>query len=174
MLSAKNISFSLNAKAIVQDINFDFHPGKFYALLGPNGSGKTTLLKLLCGFFVPQSGAVFYNNLSINNLSKKALAKSRAVLSQYHHLAFPLSVSEVIMMGRYPYFELSPGEADKRVCNDVIKQLNLEPFADRNYETLSGGGKTACSVCPGARSNRLFQNNHVITYFIFRRAIKQS
>lgn len=47
-ISAKNISYQLNNKIILDDINLDLHCGEVTTLLGPNGAGKSTLLKILC------------------------------------------------------------------------------------------------------------------------------
>ncbi len=141
MLSAKNISFAIGKKIIVQNLNLHCLPGKFCVLLGPNGSGKTTLLKLLCGAALPQNGDVFYNDINIKKLSKKMLASMRAVMSQQQQLAFPISVEEVVMMGRYPHFDLSPKEQDKSICRQAMQHLKLQDFAKRNYQTLSGGEK---------------------------------
>lgn len=49
MLSLKNLSVSIDKKQILEDISFDFKPGKTYALMGPNGSGKSTLASAVMG-----------------------------------------------------------------------------------------------------------------------------
>jgi iron complex transport system ATP-binding protein len=60
-------------------------------------------------------------------------------MSQQPELSFPLSVEEVVMMGRYPHFTFNPGKKDETICNEVIRKMQLEDFRDRNYLTLSGG-----------------------------------
>ncbi len=49
MISIKNLSVSIEGKKILDDISFDFRPGKTYALMGPNGSGKSTLASAIMG-----------------------------------------------------------------------------------------------------------------------------
>lgn len=65
----------------------------------------------------------------------------RAVLSQQVDLVFPMQVEEVVLMGRYPYFNGKPAREDYRVCQDVITYFDLGKLVGRNYNTLSGGEK---------------------------------
>lgn len=62
-------------------------------------------------------------------------------MSQQPELSFPLMVEEVVMMGRYPHFPFNPTKNDLNICNQVMERMNLEPFKERNYLTLSGGEK---------------------------------
>jgi iron complex transport system ATP-binding protein len=141
MLRTENISYSIGKKKILDDISAVFQPGEFNMILGPNGSGKSTLLKIFSGEINGYEGSVFYNNNNISDLRKEELAKFRAVMSQQPELGFPLMVDEVVMMGRYPHFTFNPGKKDETICNEVIEQMNLTSFMDRNYLTLSGGEK---------------------------------
>jgi iron complex transport system ATP-binding protein len=141
MLSAENIQYSVGKKAILNGVTAAFHPGEFNMILGPNGSGKSTFLKIFAGEISHFKGNVFYNDEDIHVLDTASLAKQRAVMSQQPELSFPLAVEEVVMMGRYPHFTFNPGNKDERICDEVIQQLKLQPFRDRNYLTLSGGEK---------------------------------
>ena len=141
MLSIKNISYSVGKKEIVKNISVDFLPGEFTMILGPNGSGKSTFLKLFSGEIKAKEGTIFYLDTKISELKKEALAKVRAVMSQQPELGFPLTVDEVVMMGRYPHFTFNPGKKDEAICNEVIEQMNISELKDRNYLTLSGGEK---------------------------------
>jgi iron complex transport system ATP-binding protein len=141
MLKTEGISYSIGRKQILNDINISFQPGEFTMILGPNGSGKSTFLKIFSGEIHHYKGAVYYNGIAITNFRKEELARKRAVLSQHADLGFPLSVAEVIMMGRYPHFTFSPNKKDISICEDVIEQMDLIDFRERNYLTLSGGEK---------------------------------
>jgi iron complex transport system ATP-binding protein len=61
------------------------------------------------------------------------------VLSQEIQLAFPLSVADVVLMGRYPHFQRSPSAHDRAICGQALAELGMSHFADRDYTTLSGG-----------------------------------
>lgn len=141
MLKTSGISYTIGKQQILKNISVDFMPGEFAMILGPNGSGKSSFLKIFSGETVNFSGNVFYNTTSLKDISKETLAKYRAVMSQQPELSFPLTVEEVVMMGRYPHFTFSPNKKDFTICEEVIDLMNLHPFKERNYMTLSGGEK---------------------------------
>jgi Fe-S cluster assembly ATP-binding protein len=85
MLDLKDLFFSVpdgngdNGGAqrhIIDDMNFTFEKGKFYAITGPNGSGKTTLAKLIMGINPATSGSIFFEGVDISKLSITERAKS--------------------------------------------------------------------------------------------------
>lgn len=141
MLKTENISYSIGKKQILSNIDAEFLPGEFNMILGPNGSGKSTFLKIFSGELNGFDGNILYANKNIQTIKKEELAKERAVMSQQPELSFPLTVEEVVMMGRYPHFVFNPGKKDVSICNEVIGRMNLQSFKERNYLTLSGGEK---------------------------------
>ncbi|HRG81910.1 MAG TPA: heme ABC transporter ATP-binding protein [Chitinophagaceae bacterium] len=141
MLDLQSLYFSIGSKKILQDISVQFHPGKFNMILGPNGSGKSSLMKIFSGEKHRYQGQVAYEGIQVKKWKWKDLAIRRAVMSQQPDLHFPLTVEEVVMMGRYPHFSFAPGKRDLQICKEVISQLKLEDFTTRNYLTLSGGEK---------------------------------
>jgi iron complex transport system ATP-binding protein len=139
MLTANNITFRIGQKALLTDVSISFAPGKLHLLIGPNGAGKSTLIKVLARFIRPQNGKVEYDGADVQQASEATLAKQRAVLSQAVEVAFPLSVREVVMMGRYPHFGGRPGPTDEKIVDDVMQHFDVTEFSQRNYQTLSGG-----------------------------------
>lgn len=137
MLTTKNLSVGIANKVILEDISEAFEAGKISLIIGPNGAGKSTFIKAICGQLkLNQKGTVDYDT---EVLSISELARVRAVLSQNSKLNFPLTVRDIVMIGRYPHFSNYPSEKDKRACNEAIQFFELENFVDRNYLTLSGG-----------------------------------
>jgi iron complex transport system ATP-binding protein len=112
---------------------------KLHLLIGPNGAGKSTLIKVLARLLRPQNGKVEYDGADVQHASEAILAKQRAVLSQAVEVAFPLSVREVVMMGRYPHFGGHPGPNDEKIVDEVMAHFDVTEFSERNYQTLSGG-----------------------------------
>lgn len=141
MLEAKNISFRVGGRPLLDAVSVQFQPGRINLIIGPNGAGKSTLVKILCGQLKPTAGEVFYQKEPIARTSVAALARSRAVLSQNVALAFPLTVAEVVMMGRYPHFTGRPTEQDRAACEAAMRFFDVYDMAERNYMTLSGGEK---------------------------------
>lgn len=139
MLKAGNISFSYGSKKVLNNVSAEFEPGKVSVIIGPNGSGKTTFLKTISGEIVPDHGTVHYGKIVLQKDNSATIARIRSVLAQQSELSFPLTVREVVMMGRYPHFSFKPTPIDENICQKSIEMLDLQDFAERNYLTLSGG-----------------------------------
>ncbi len=139
MLKATDITFQIGNKALISDVSVNFEPGKLHLIIGPNGAGKSTLIKVLARLMRPKTGIVEYESLDISQTSESNLAKRRAVLSQAIEVAFPMSVREIVMMGRYPHFTVRPGSVDEKIVDELMDFFAVTEFSDRNYQTLSGG-----------------------------------
>jgi iron complex transport system ATP-binding protein len=139
MLTGRNITFRVGSKVLISDISASFAPGRLHLIVGPNGAGKSTLVKVLARLLRPQTGTVEYEGADVSGASEAELAKRRAVLSQAIEIAFPLTVREVVMMGRYPHFSGRPGPTDERIVDEVMQHFDVTEFEHRYYQTLSGG-----------------------------------
>jgi len=139
MLEASDITFRVGGKALVSDVSVSFAPGRLHLIVGPNGAGKSTLVKVLARLLRPQAGRVEYEGADVRDAGEAELAKRRAVLSQAVEVAFPLTVREVVMMGRYPHFGVRPGPVDEKIADELMDFFDVTEFAARNYQTLSGG-----------------------------------
>lgn len=141
MLSLKNINYTVGHKEILKGISTSFEPGKFHVIVGPNGCGKSTLMKVISGELQPQSGQVEYDSTDVFKIGKKELAKYRAVMSQQPELHFPLTIEEVVMMGRYPHFNYRHSQKDEEICMQAMQRMDIADLLGRDYLTLSGGEK---------------------------------
>jgi iron complex transport system ATP-binding protein len=141
MLTAQHITYQVGNKILLDDVSVHFEPGQFNLIIGPNGAGKSTLVNVLSNQLHAQQGQVLYNNQDSKKLSVASLAKIRAVLSQNIELAFPLMVTEVVMMGRYPHFTSKPTKHDEEIVQEAMRFFDVTALANRNYMTLSGGEK---------------------------------
>lgn len=141
MLTVDRISYSVAGTKLLDDISLSFTPGKLHLILGPNGAGKSTLIKVVCGQLKPQAGQVSYAGRAVGAIPLAEISRFRAVLSQNIEIAFPLSVREIVMMGRYPHFTGTAAKKDHDACAESMAFFDVDMLADRNYMTLSGGEK---------------------------------
>lgn len=139
MLQADNVTFRVANTPLISDVSVSFAAGRLHLIIGPNGAGKSTLIKVLARLLRPQSGTVEYEGVNVDHTSEADLARRRAVLSQAVEVAFPLTVREVVMMGRYPHFGSRPGPVDDRIVDELMQFFDVTEFRERNYQTLSGG-----------------------------------
>jgi iron complex transport system ATP-binding protein len=136
-----DLVYAAGGHPILHGVSVAFAPGRLHLILGPNGAGKSTLVKILARLLKPQGGVVRYGGQDVARASEASLAERRAVLSQAVEIAFPLSVLEVVTMGRYPHFTGQPAARDRAVVAEVMRYCDVGDLAARSYPTLSGGEK---------------------------------
>lgn len=139
MVEARDIFYVVGGSQILDGVTAQFQRNRFNVILGPNGAGKSTLLKIATGLVAPTRGDVFYAGQRLSELPHDAIARRRGVLSQQVDLAFPLSVREVVLMGRYPHYAQRPSGRDRQIVGDAIEVVGLSSKSDQPYPTLSGG-----------------------------------
>ena len=88
---------------IFEDLTVTITPGQMLGIIGPNGSGKSTLLKLLAGIVHPQKGAVSLFEDDLRTISPDAAGRILAYIPQECEIAFPFTVQDIVLMGRYPH-----------------------------------------------------------------------
>jgi iron complex transport system ATP-binding protein len=139
----QNLSFRYPSHSNFQlhPTNLSFGQGDLVGLLGPNGAGKSTLLKLMVGLGTPQRGQVIFEGRPLKDLPVRERAQKIAYVPQGLHFTFPLSVMEIVEMGRHPYVgRLKPlGTKDLEICDRALSLCDALEFKDRAYDELSGG-----------------------------------
>ena len=122
-------------------VNMSAPSGNFYAVLGPNGSGKSTLTKGLLGIAKADQGRVLIAERNVSNWDRKALARVIGVVSQSETVSFPITVREMVGMGRYPHLGPLEGEGseDKVAIHEALEVCDVTHLVNRDLSTLSGG-----------------------------------
>lgn len=82
MLEFKDVSFSYNTTANVQNLNVKVEKGDFIAIIGSNGAGKSTFSKLCNGLLTPTTGDVFVLDKNTRRVKVSSLAKHIGFLFQ--------------------------------------------------------------------------------------------
>lgn len=142
-LNINNVTVAYNnGHVAVHNASFSLKPGTICALVGINGSGKSTLFKTIMGFIKPTRGSVTINNLPVRHAQKKNLV-SYVPQSEDVDWAFPVTVKDVVLMGRYGYMNLLriPRKIDKHIAHQSLDRVQMLPFASRQIGQLSGGQK---------------------------------
>lgn len=139
MLVADSLTFKIGERSIVKDISFSLRPGELLVILGANGAGKSTLFRLLSGERLPTAGSVKLNEKIITEYTFAQLALKRAVLNQQNIVNMAFTVSEIVMMGRYPHYGSTPSLRDNEIGKEVMELTGIADFAERSYLSLSGG-----------------------------------
>lgn len=125
-------------------------PGRICGLVGMNGSGKSTLFKTIMGSVTPDQGTVKING-GAPSAARKAGTIGYVPQSEEVDWAFPVSVRDVVMMGRYAKMGITrrPRPSDRAAVEDALERVELTEFADRQIGQLSGGQKKRAFVARG-------------------------
>jgi iron complex transport system ATP-binding protein len=139
----KNISFAYDEKDVIKDISLDIEISEFVGIIGPNGSGKTTLLRLLNKILKEKKGKIYYKGQSLNKVEQTQISKEVGFVPQETFINFPFTVSEIVMMGRYPYIGMLgfEGKKDIEIVKQCLEITDLKDMGERLYVDLSGGEK---------------------------------
>lgn len=138
VINVKNLTVTYNKKPAIKGINLDVGEGSIIGIVGPNGAGKSTLLKAILGLLPIDTGEVKIFGKDIKDSLKRV-----AYIPQKEQFDwdFPINVSEVVMMGRYPYISFfgRPDINDKEIVNKVLKKVEMDKYALTQIRNLSGG-----------------------------------
>ena len=142
-ITVENLTVTYNnAKMALYNATCQVKPGTITALVGPNGGGKSTLFKSIMGFLKPTIGRVAIGGLSVVQAQKRQLM---AYVPQADDVDwnFPISVFDVVMMGRYGYMNLLriPSRKDRRLVMESLERVGMVEFRHRQIGELSGGQK---------------------------------
>jgi len=141
-IEIKNVSVKYGNKIALTDASISIPYRTFSGVVGMNGAGKSTLFKVIMGLVKPESGSV-------------TVCGDEPKLAQKHgHVAyvpqaemvdwdFPISVTEVVMMGRYGNQNIfkTPSQEDRMIVDEALEQVKMFEFKDRQIGELSGGQK---------------------------------
>ncbi len=138
VINLNHVWAKYNQAPILEDINLTINEGDLVGLIGPNGGGKTTLFKVLLGLIKPYRGTV--------SILGNTVRKGRGYLGYVPQLVeldreFPISVAEVVRMGRLGKRCLLQGynRKDEIIVNRTLEQVGMLELRDRSIAELSGG-----------------------------------
>lgn len=154
MLKIEHLSFQYSRRSlpVLRDVSLELPAGQIGMLLGKNGAGKTTLFKIILGLLTPSEGRIELDGEDILSMPLRERARRIAYVPQHIHFG-ELSVYDSILMGRVSYFGLKAGTADHNAVEEIIREMGLEEFADRNAEHLSGGEKQKIAIARAMAQN---------------------
>jgi ABC-type cobalamin/Fe3+-siderophores transport system ATPase subunit len=144
LLTAKNLSLNLGNKSVVEHMNIHVNACEFVGLIGPNGAGKSSLLRILAGLVKPNSGGVELTPQNIATNIEKIPAQWRArfmaYLAQHETPAWPLSVKNLVALGRSPWNSSVNSNADDELAiQNALAMTDVDSLAERPVTELSGG-----------------------------------
>jgi len=137
-LEVHDLTVSYNKRPVLWSVDFSLPQGSLACIIGPNGAGKSSLIKACMGLVPLKSGYVEIFGKSLDTVRQRV---SYVPQRESVDWDFPISVKEVVEMGRLPkrglFKALSP--ADKEAITYALEQVQLSPYTNRQISQLSGG-----------------------------------
>jgi len=130
ILDIKNLSYSFGNNPILKDINIHVNENEMVAIVGSSGVGKSTLFNLIAGVLKKQVGEITING-SEDYIGKVAYMLQKDLLFEHKtiidNVILPLIIAKV-----------NKKEALEE-GNKILKQFNLDKYANKYPQQLSGG-----------------------------------
>ena len=130
ILDIKNLSYSFGNNPILKDINIHVNENEMVAIVGSSGVGKSTLFNLIAGVLKKQTGKITIND-SDDYIGKVAYMLQKDLLFEHKtiidNVILPLIIAKV-----------NKKEALEE-GNKILKQFNLDKYANKYPQQLSGG-----------------------------------
>jgi ATP-binding cassette subfamily B protein len=155
-LEVRNLSFSLEDRALLDRVSFRLERGQILGIVGPVGAGKSTLFRLILRLTEPEKGSVFLNGMDIRNIPLSELRHFFALVPQDNYL-FSATLLENIRYSR-PQADLK--EVEEAIWLSCLDE-DLEQFPEglntmvgERGVTLSGGQKQRVAIARALISRR--------------------
>lgn len=143
-----NIKRNKEQRILFSVDELSFKPGDFVAVIGPNGSGKTTLFNTILGHNNPLSGTIKMKEKNWKDLNRSERAKYLSFVPSKFEGVDHLNVYDLVAMGRAPFTNLlnKLTKEDMQIVQQVIKQLGLSEFVNKNTIKLSDGERQIAMI----------------------------
>ena len=129
---------------LIEAVSFQVSAGELVGLIGPNGAGKSTLIQAIAQL-IPYRGAMRWHGEPLEQLTARERAQRVAYLSQDDRVQWPISVADLVALGRHPYRggwwrgAGQPRAADQRAIEAALHATDVWTLRERASDSLSGG-----------------------------------
>ncbi|NCT91189.1 metal ABC transporter ATP-binding protein [Cellulomonas sp. APG4] len=149
-IDVRGVTVRYGEVVALDDVSLTVRAGRVTGLIGMNGSGKSTLFKTVMGLVRPDRGSVLFEGSDPARARKQARV-GYVPQSEDVDWTFPVSVRDVVMMGRYGH--QGPTRRARRVdhaaVDEALERVGLTDCADRQIGRLSGGQRKRAFVARG-------------------------
>lgn len=148
MIVARNLELAYGSRTAIAQSSFTIPRVGLTAVIGPNGSGKSTVLSAIAGLIEPRAGTI--EVLGTTPLGARPRV-SYVLQSTVVPKVTPITVREVVALGRYPSLGLLRPfrKTDKTAVVDAMDTMGITDLADRHMHELSGGQRQRVVIAQG-------------------------
>ena len=142
-LSVHGLSVHFRNRLVLDVARLDFSSNGLVGLIGANGAGKTTLLRALAGL-IRVHGNVRYRDQDLQTMPTAQRARCVAYLPQNADAQWPLSVEQLVALGRLPHRRALSAmqDTDRQAMRWAMAAVDVGHLAQRPITALSGGERS--------------------------------
>lgn len=145
-IELRNITKKFDKVEVIKNTNVVFEEGHIYGLYGRNGSGKSVLMKLICGFYIPTTGEILYNDKNIN-MEKEYPENLRAVIEKPTFFPDLTGYENLKLLAK-----IQNKITDKEIL-ETLDLVNLTNEKDKKYSKYSLGMKQKLAIAQALMEN---------------------
>lgn len=145
-IELRNITKKFDKVEVIKNTNIVFEEGHIYGLYGRNGSGKSVLMKLICGFYIPTTGEILYNDKNIN-MEKEYPENLRAVIEKPTFFPDLTGYENLKLLAK-----IQNKITDKEIL-ETLDLVNLTNEKDKKYSKYSLGMKQKLAIAQALMEN---------------------
>ncbi|MEQ6960708.1 ATP-binding cassette domain-containing protein [Staphylococcus arlettae] len=142
MLELRNVSYRVDNRQIINNINLKIKAGETIAIVGPSGSGKSTLLRLINNLISPTEGELYFNNQAYENINPEKLRMEISYLLQESDL-FDSTIGDNLA---FPA-QIRNDKFNRKRAKSLLKSVGLSHYSfDTSVNHLSGGERQRVTI----------------------------
>jgi len=150
ILRIENLTKSFNGNNVIDKVSFSIPEGELSSIIGPNGAGKTTLFNLITGYYLPNSGKIFFQDRDISGMQpynsvKLGIARAFQITNIFPRLSVLENiVATVITHQRGNLNIVTPTRKLKNIherAYEVLRSVGLAEMAHQQSGTLAHGNQ---------------------------------
>ena len=147
IIRVEDMTKAYGNQVVLEHINTEVYKGDIIAIIGPSGCGKSTFIRTLNMLEVPESGAVYIDN--VNLMDKKAdinrMRQKVGMVFQHFNLFPNLTIRENITLAPVKTKLMGKEEANEK-AEQLLIRVGMADKADAYPDTLSGGQKQRIAI----------------------------
>lgn len=148
LIDIQGVKLQYGPRTVIDNVSLQVFEGEFFVIIGPNGAGKTSLLKAVSGLHQLIAGDITVGQKDVREYTRKELARALALVPQQINSDFPFTVTETVLMGRYPHmgFLAVENKKDIELARQAMEFTEVLHLAERRLAQLSGGERQRVTI----------------------------
>jgi ATP-binding cassette subfamily C protein len=133
-------SYAENSPDIIRDLSLKINAGENVAIVGKSGCGKSTFIRLLLGFEVPKSGAIYYDNQDLSELNLSSVRSQMGVVLQNGQLMSGDIFTNIVGTTALTMDDAWAAAEAAGIADDIKKMpMGMQTVISEGSSNISGG-----------------------------------